>query len=393
MNDEILSEDTTPIELIENTDTEDLGTEGSESPDELFEHFRVVVDPGQSAMRVDKYLTMHVEWASRSRIQAAIESGAVKVNGESTKASYKIRPLDTLTIVLPRPPEESFIEPQDIPLDVVYEDPYVMVINKPPRMVVHPGIGNLNGTLLNALAYYFMHKSPCPPKEEEMVARPGLVHRIDKDTSGLLLIAKTHFAFTHLAKQFYEHTVHRRYNALVWGNLEQEEGTVIGSIARDQRDRMRMAMYPPDSGIGKHAVTHYTVLERYYYTTLVECRLETGRTHQIRVHMKSLGHTLFNDHRYGGHDILAGTIFSKYKAFVYNVFKTLPRQALHAKELGFTHPMTGERLMFYSELPDDLMKGVEKWRSYYHNRRRLLALEGPGENIVEELNDIFNQLK
>ncbi len=372
-------------ELLENTTI----IEDEISSEELFEHFRIKVDPGQSTMRVDKFLTTHVEWATRTRIQAAIDSGAVRVNDKPTKASYKIRPNDILTIVLPKPPEETYIEPQNIPLDIVFEDPYVLVLNKTPRMVVHPGVGNLNGTLLNALAYYFMHKSPCPPEEPEMIARPGLVHRIDKDTSGLLLIAKTSFAFTHLAKQFYDHSVHRRYNALVWGNVEQEEGTIIGNITRDPRDRMKMACFPPNSGTGKHAVTHYKVLERYYYTTLIECQLETGRTHQIRVHMRSIGHTLFNDHRYGGHDILAGTIFSKYKTFVYNTFKVLPRQSLHAKELGFTHPMTGERLTFSSELPDDLARGIEKWRSYYHNRRRVLAIEGSGENIIEELNDIF----
>lgn len=368
---------------------EELTGDDGGGSEELYEHFRVEVDGGQSAMRIDKYLTMHVEWASRSRIQAAIDAGAVKVNNKDTKASYKIRPYDAITILLPKPPEESYIEPQDIPLEVVYEDLYVMVINKPPRMVVHPGVGNLNGTLLNALAYYFQHKSPCPPEEEEMIARPGLVHRIDKDTSGLLLIAKTQFAFSHLAKQFFEHSVHRRYNALVWGNVAEEEGTIVGNITRDPRDRMRMAVFPPDSGKGKHAVTHFKVLERFYYTTLIECRLETGRTHQIRVHMRSLGHTLFNDYRYGGHDILAGTIFSKYKTFVHNVFKTLPRQALHAKELGFTHPMSGERMMFDSPLPDDFVKGVEKWRSYFHNRRRLIAIEGTGENIIQELNDII----
>ncbi|MFZ4543889.1 MAG: RluA family pseudouridine synthase [Saprospiraceae bacterium] len=366
------------LELVDNEDSE-----------ELYEHFKVEVDPGQSAMRVDKYLAMHVEWASRSRIQAAIESGSVKVNDKDTKASYKIRPRDIIAIVLPKPPEATTIEPENIPLDVFFEDPYVLVINKPPKMVVHPGVGNLNGTLLNALSYYFQNHSPCPPTEEEMINRPGLVHRIDKDTSGLLLIAKTQYAFTHIAKQFYEHTVHRRYNALVWGNVEENEGTIIGNIARDLRDRMRMAIFPTDSGRGKHSVTHYKVLERYYYTTLIECRLETGRTHQIRVHMKSLGHTLFNDKRYGGNEILAGTVFSKYKAFVYNVFKVLPRQALHAKELGFIHPITGDQMMFVSDLPEDFVKGVEKWRSYYHNRRQLLANEGGNENIIEELNDIL----
>jgi 23S rRNA pseudouridine1911/1915/1917 synthase len=358
--------------------------------DELYEHFRMTVDKGQSTMRIDKYLTMHVEWASRSRIQAAIDAGGVRVNGIETKASYKIRPLDVLTIVLPKPPEEANIEPEDIPLEIVYEDEYVLVLNKSPRMVVHPGVGNLRGTLLNALAYYFKYKSPTPPTEEEMVSRPGLVHRIDKNTSGLLLIAKTQYVFTHLAKQFYNHTVHRRYNALVWGNVQKDEGTIIGNIARDTRDRMRMAIYSPESGIGKSAVTHYKVLERFYYTTLVECRLETGRTHQIRVHMRSIGNTLFNDHRYGGNEILAGTVFSKYKQFVHNAFKTLPRQALHAKELGFEHPMTGEFMMFNSDCPEDFAKCVEKWRSYTSNRRRILAIEGHGENIIEELNDIVN---
>lgn len=365
---------------------EQINIEEEESAEELYEHFRIRVDGGQSSMRVDKYLAMHIEWASRSRVQAAIDVGSVRVNDKDTKASYKVRPGDVLTVVLPRPPESSYIEPQDIPLEVVYEDPHLMIINKPPKIVVHPGVGNLRGTLLNALAYYFQHKSPSPPREEEMKARPGLVHRIDKDTSGLLIIAKTTYAFAHLAKQFYHHSVHRRYNALVWGNVAQDEGTIVGNIARDTRNRMRMAIYNPESGIGKRAVTHYKVLERFYYTSLVECRLETGRTHQIRVHMRALGHTLFSDQRYGGNEILAGTIYSKYKAFCHNAFKTLPRQALHARELGFVHPVTGERLMFTSELPEDFAKAVEKWRSYHSNRKRLIALEdNNNSNILEEL--------
>lgn len=358
-------------EINENLDDNQEINEGEE--EELFEHFRFVCEKGQTPIRLDKFLTMLVMRATRTRIQNAIAAGSVLVNGKPNKASYAVRPLDVLQVVLPKPVEEHSLAAQDIPLDVVYEDKDVLVINKPPKMVVHPGVGNPDGTLVNALVYYFRHKSPTPPFEEEMITSPGLVHRIDKHTSGLLLIAKTTFAQQFLAQQFAAHTVHRRYVALVWGNFTEDEGTITKNVGRDPRDRMRMTTFAnPEEG--KWAVTHYKVLERFYYTTLVECRLETGRTHQIRVHMKSIGHTLFNDHKYGGNEILAGTVYSKYKAFVHNTFKALTRQSLHAKEIGFIHPTTKEEMRFDSYLPEDMKAGIQKWRSYYHNRKQLVGM-------------------
>ena len=351
----------------------DDNQEITEGEEELFEHFKFVCDPGQSPIRLDKFITMCIERATRTKVQHAISTGSVQVNGKASKASYPVRPNDVLTIVLPKPPEQYSVSAQNIPIEVVYEDKEILVINKPPKMVVHPGVGNPDGTLINALAYYLQNVSPTPPAEEEILNSPGLVHRIDKDTSGLLLIAKTTYALQFLAKQFAAHTVHRRYVALVWGNFEEAEGTINKSVGRDPRDRMRMTTFA-DPAEGKWAVTHYKVLERFYYTTLVECRLETGRTHQIRIHMKSIGHTLFNDHKYGGHDILAGTVYSKYKAFIHNTFKVLPRQSLHAKELGFLHPTTNEMMKFDSPLPEDMRLGIEKWRSYFANRKQLVDM-------------------
>lgn len=330
---------------------------------ELYEHFRVVVDKGQSPVRVDKYLFERIVNASRNRIQKAAEAGMVIANGKSVKSNYKVKPLDVLTVMMDRPRYDNEIVPEDIPLNIVYEDKDLMVINKPAGLVVHPGCGNYHGTLVNAIAWHLKDNPDYDPNDPHV----GLVHRIDKDTSGLLLIAKTPNAKTHLGLQFFNKTTKRKYQALVWGTVENDEGRIEGNIARNPKDRMQMAVFS-DPEIGKHAVTHYRVLERLGYVTLVECVLETGRTHQIRVHMKHIGHTLFNDERYGGHEILKGTHFSKYKQFVNNCFDTCPRQALHAMTLGFVHPTTGEEMFFTSELPQDMSVLIEKWRTYISNR-------------------------
>lgn len=330
---------------------------------ELHEHFRFVVDKGQSTMRVDKYLFEKLVNSSRNRIQQAADAGFIMANGKPIKSSYKIKPLDTITVMMDRPRYENEIKPEDIPLDVVYEDNDLMVINKPAGLVVHPGCGNYNGTLVNAIAWHLKDNPNYNPNDPQV----GLVHRIDKDTSGLLLIAKTPDAKTHLGLQFFNKTTKRRYQALVWGTVAENEGTIVGNIGRNPRDRMQMAVIA-DPEQGKHAVTHYKVLERIGYVTLVECILETGRTHQIRVHMKHIGHVLFNDERYGGHEVLKGTHFSKYKQFVNNCFDTCPRQALHAMTLGFVHPRTGEEMNFTSPLPEDMNNLIEKWRTYISNR-------------------------
>jgi 23S rRNA pseudouridine1911/1915/1917 synthase len=330
---------------------------------ELFEHYRYVVDPGQKALRVDKFLVNRMEGTSRNRIQAAAEAGSIMVNDEHVKSNYKVKPGDTVSIVLDYPKRELKIIAEDIPLDVVYEDDELMVINKPPGLVVHPGHGNYTGTLVNALAYRFKNL----PLFNANDPRPGLVHRIDKDTSGLLVVAKTEQAKNHLAMQFYNKTSQRRYQAIVWGVPKETEGTITGHIGRSLKNRQVFTVFP-DGEYGKHAVTHYKVLEELGYVSLVECRLETGRTHQIRVHMKYINHPLFNDSNYGGDTILRGTTFSKYKQFVDNCFKICPRQALHAKTLGFTHPVTGEEMLFNSDLPDDMQNLVDKWRNYLVNR-------------------------
>ena len=342
---------------IEN-DIDDIEPVGEEADAQLYEHFRVVVDKGQAMMRVDKYLFERIVNASRNRIQKAAEDGLVRANGKPVKSSYKVKPLDVITVMMDRPRYENEIIPEDIPLDIVYEDKYVMVVNKPPGLVVHPGHGNYHGTLVNALAWH-MKDNPDYDANDPHV---GLVHRIDKDTSGLLVIAKTPDAKTNLGIQFFNKTTKRRYRALVWGNVEQDEGTIVGNIARNPKDRMQMAVMS-DPTVGKHAVTHYRVLERLGYVTLVECILETGRTHQIRVHMKHIGHVLFNDERYGGHEILKGTHFSKYKQFVNNCFDTCPRHALNAMTLGLVHPVTGEESYFTSGMADDMRRVIEKWRS------------------------------
>ena len=337
-----------------------------DNPAELYEHFRVVVDKGQSQVRVDKYLFERLVNSSRNRIQKAADAGLIMANGKPVKSSYKVKPCDVLTVMMDRPRYDNDIIPEDIPLDIVYEDNDLMVVNKPAGLVVHPGCGNYHGTLVNAIAWHLKDNPKYDPNDPQV----GLVHRIDKDTSGLLVVAKTPDAKTHLGLQFYNKTTKRKYNALVWGVVENNEGTIEGNIGRNPKDRMQMAVLS-DPAQGKHAVTHYRVLERLGYVTLVECVLETGRTHQIRVHMKHIGHTLFNDERYGGNEILKGTHFSKYKQFVNNCVVTCPRQALHAMTLGFVHPRTGEEMFFTSPLPEDMTNLIDKWRNYISNREEL----------------------
>ena len=337
-----------------------------DNPAELYEHFRVVVDKGQSQVRMDKYLFERLVNSSRNRIQKAADAGLIMANGKPVKSSYKVKPCDVLTVMMDRPRYDNDIIPEDIPLDIVYEDNDLMVINKPAGLVVHPGCGNYHGTLVNAIAWHLKDNPRYDPNDPQV----GLVHRIDKDTSGLLVVAKTPDAKTHLGLQFYNKTTKRKYYALVWGIVENNEGTIEGNIGRNPKDRMQMAVLS-DPAQGKHAVTHYRILERLGYVTLVECVLETGRTHQIRVHMKHIGHTLFNDERYGGNEILKGTHFSKYKQFVNNCFETCPRQALHAMTLGFVHPRTGEEMFFTSPLPEDMTNLIDKWRNYISNREEL----------------------
>ena len=326
---------------------------------ELFEHYRFVADKGQGMIRVDKYLAMHIVGVSRNRIQQAAEADCILVNNTPVKSNYRIKPLDVISVVMNRPPRELEIIPEDIPLDVVYEDEDLMVINKPPGLVVHPGFGNYQGTMVNAIAYRLKDT----PEYDSKDPRLGIVHRIDKDTSGLILVAKNAYAKTHLSAQFFNKTTKRQYIALVWGNITDDEGRIEANIGRSLKNRMLMTVFP-EADYGKHAVTHYKVLERLGYVTLIQCRLETGRTHQIRVHMKHIGYTLFNDERYGGNEILKGTNFAKYKQFVQNCFNICPRQALHAQTLGFVHPRTGQELMFEAPLPDDMSQLVEKWRGY-----------------------------
>lgn len=329
---------------------------------QLYEHFRIVVDKGQEPLRVDKYMFERLKHSSRNRIQKAADAGFVHVNDQPVKSNYKVRPLDVITLMLDAPQHDHTIEAEDIPLDIVYEDADLMVVNKAPGMVVHPGAGNFHGTLINAVAWHLKDLSSFDANDPAV----GLVHRIDKDTSGLLVIAKTPIAKTKLGLQFFNKTTHRSYNALVWGNFNEDEGRIEGNIGRDPRDRLRMNVFPPDSEIGKSAVTHYRILERFGYVTLVECILETGRTHQIRAHMKHIGHPLFGDERYGGTEILRGQRSSTYKAFIQNCFKVCNRQALHAKTLGFVHPTTGRQMDFTSDLPNDMQQLIDKWSIYIH---------------------------
>lgn len=330
---------------------------------ELFEHYRFVVDSGQKSVRIDKFLQNRIENASRSKIQAAANAGTIRVNNKVVKSNYKVKPDEVVTLVLEYPPREIEIIPENIPLTIAYEDDNFVIINKPPGLVVHPSYGHYSGTLINALAYRYKNL----PIFNGNDARPGLVHRIDKNTSGLLVIAKNEEAKSKIALQFFEHTTHRRYVALVWGNFDEDEGTITGHVGRSLKNRKVMTVFP-DGEYGKHAVTHYKVLKRYGYVTFVECRLETGRTHQIRVHMKHIGHPLFNDADYGGNVILKGTTFTKYRQFIQNCFNLLPRQALHAKELGFNHPQTGEFVKINSDIPDDMQAVLDKWETYVASR-------------------------
>lgn len=336
---------------------EDLHSEDELENDDLFEHHRLEADSGQGPLRVDKFLGNLIPNTSRNKIQQTAAAGNILVNKIAVKSNYKVKAGDIVQVVFSYPPREIELIPQDIPLDIVFEDKEVIVLNKQPGIVVHPGYGNYSGTLVNALMFHF---KDLPGKDE---TRPGLVHRLDKDTSGIMVVAGSETSLAHLSKQFFDRTTQRTYQALVWGNVVEDEGTITGHIGRSKKNRKVFVVYP-EGDEGKHAVTHYKVLERFGYTTLVECRLETGRTHQIRVHMKYLGHTLFNDKEYGGDSILKGTTFTKYKQFVNNCFGVCPRQALHAKTLGFVHPITGEEKSFDSDLPDDMANLNEKWRNY-----------------------------
>lgn len=328
--------------------------------EELYEHYSFTVDNGQEVLRVDKYLMDRVPNTSRNKIQIAAKNGNILVNHKTVKPNHRVKPADIVSIVMPYPVREIELIAQDIPIEIVYEDDEVLLVNKPAGMVVHPGYGNYSGTLVNALVYHFEN---LPNKKDDFYGRPGLVHRLDKNTTGIMVIAKTEQALTDLAKQFYDRTTERRYHALVWGDLKEETGTITGNIGRSLKNRKVMDVFP-EGDYGKHAVTHYTVLRSYGYVTLVECKLETGRTHQIRAHFKSIGHPLFNDNEYGGDKILKGTTFTKYKQFIENCFELLPGQALHAKTLGFSHPVTREWIARDSDLPEGFQKVLEKWETY-----------------------------
>lgn len=341
----------------------DEGKLEEEENDDLFEHYRIVADKGQSFVRIDKFLMDRIPNATRNKIQNAIKSEAVKVNDKVIKSSYKIKPFDVLTISLPEPPRDTEVIPENIPLNIVYEDEDLLIVNKASGMVVHPAHANWTGTLVNALTYHFQHL----PTSQNGEGRPGLVHRIDKDTSGLLVIAKTELAMTHLARQFYDHSIARKYYAIIWGTPSSEQGTINAHLGRSLKDRRVTAVFP-NGEFGRHAITHYKVLKSFQYVSLIECTLETGRTHQIRAHMQYLGHPIFNDATYGGDKVLKGTITSKYKQFVENCFKLIPRQALHAKSLGFIHPTKKEFLHFESELPQDFQDVLSKWENYISYR-------------------------
>ena len=340
-------------------ETPDIPIEERTEGDELYEHYRIVVDKGQALLRIDKFLMARIEGASRNKIQNAAKAQCILVGGKPVKQNYRVKPLDVISVLLPNPPREIEITPEDIPINIVYEDDDVLVVDKQPGLVVHPGYGNFDGTLLNALAFYYQGKTD----NEGNPITPYLAHRIDKNTSGLIILAKNEMAQTVLAKQFFDHTIERKYNALVWGDFADDDGTIDGNLGRSPKDRRVMTVFP-DGSEGKHAVTHWHVLERFGYVTLVECVLETGRTHQIRAHMRYIGHPLFNDDTYGGDQILKGTTFSKYKQFITNCFQLMPRQALHAVVLGFEHPTTHKHMHFESPLPQDFASVVEKWRKY-----------------------------
>lgn len=346
-------------------ENDEILEETSGEKEELYEHFRFVVDPGTEIIRLDRYLTNLMAHTSRNRIQQAAKADCILVNDKPVKSNYRVHPRDVISILLPRPVHVFELVAEDIPLDIVYEDEDVILINKPAGMVVHPAVGNFTGTLVNALLWHFQGQRNAAGEE----VKPLLVHRIDKNTSGIMIVAKSEIAQMKLAANFFEHTIDRRYQALVWGDFPDDEGTVVGNVGRNPQNRMVMTVFPEDSEQGKHAVTHYRVIERFGYVTLIECRLETGRTHQIRVHMKHIGHPLFNDESYGGNEILKGTTFTKYKQFVNNCFKVLPRQALHAKSLGFVHPVTGKYMLFDSDLPADMAEALDKWRNYAKHKQ------------------------
>ncbi|MEN0002786.1 MAG: RluA family pseudouridine synthase [Bacteroidota bacterium] len=336
--------------------------------DEFYERVEITIDPKQSQIRIDKFLMDRLNNTSRNKVQNALRAGAITVDGKEVKPNFKVKPGQLVEVLIPRPAEASHLVPEDIPLDIRYEDEDLLLVYKPPGMVVHPGIGHRKGTLVNALAHYFGQTGELDVADANYQDRLGLIHRIDKNTSGLLVIGKNDFAVSHLARQFFHHTTERKYIALVWGDVEEDEGTIEMNIGRHERFRKLFTTYP-EGDAGKWAVTHYRVLERLYYVTLIECQLETGRTHQIRVHMKHLGHPLFNDERYGGDKIVKGTIFSKYKLFVDRVFGIMPRHALHAKSLGFVHPTKEEKMSFDTDTPDDFTAALEAWRRYVDGRR------------------------
>ena len=360
IDDELLADDMLPALNTDNNDNNNDNDDLDDETQQLYEHFRFEADQGQQPLRVDKFMCEKLPHSSRNRIQRAADSGFVHVNDRPVKSNYKVRAGDVVTLMLDRPRHDSTIEPEEIPLDIVYEDDQLMVVNKPAGLVVHPGAGNFHGTLVNAIAWHMKDVPSYDPNNPEV----GLVHRIDKDTSGLLVVAKTPEAKTSLSVQFFNKTTHRSYNALVWGHFTEDEGRIEGNIARDPKDRLRMTVMAPDSGIGKPAVTHYRVIERFGYVTLIECILETGRTHQIRAHMKHIGHPLFGDERYGGCEILRGNRSTSYRAFIQNCFKLCNRQALHARTLGFVHPKTHQQMDFTSDLPTDLEALIEKWRAF-----------------------------
>lgn len=339
---------------------EDELDEDGEEQQELFEHFHIDVDKGQSMLRIDKFVSAKIQNATRSKVQAAADAGNILVNGKAVKSSYRVKPNDSISIVMPYPPRKIEIIPENIPINIVYEDDDLIVVNKEPGMVVHPGHGNYSGTMVNALMYHLRDV----PLFSTGDVRPGLVHRIDKNTSGIIVIAKTEHSLNYLARQFFNRTADRTYVAIVWGDMEEDEGTIEANIGRGPRDRMKMFVFP-DGDDGRHAVTHWRVIERLGYVTLVECRLETGRTHQIRVHFEHIRHPIFNDNRYGGDTIIKGRVFTTYKQFIQHCFTLCPRHALHAKSLGFIHPTTGKQMLFNSELPHDMVKVVEQWRSKY----------------------------
>ena len=338
---------------------EDQTEINDEQDDELFEHHRIIADPGQSLIRIDKFLMDRLPNATRTKLQDGIHNGFVKVNDKTIKPNYKVHPNDVIVVALPEPPRDTDVKPENIPLNIVFEDDHLLVVNKPAGMVVHPAYQNWTGTLVNALTYHFQNLPQMPGND----GRPGLVHRIDKDTSGLLVVAKTETAITQLAKQFFDHSIQRTYNALVWGEMDPPEGTINVNVGRSLKDR-RVTVAFPDGDMGRTAITHYKMVQSYRYVSLIECRLETGRTHQIRAHMKYLHHPIFNDVLYGGDEIIKGTIFSKYKQFIDNCFKIIPRQALHAKTLGFVHPATKKWVQFDSELPEDFTQVIEKLEHY-----------------------------